>query len=123
MRGTNIKLIKEPCNEFNWNDTQKQYKRNGDLTYQFSYTKKGSYSKGNEFEDEHGLFEFSQLTGKLDYVTINGENPDLGALDLYSLIRIEADTDCYLYAYIPYNVEDEISFEINNRGLFIINEN
>lgn len=124
MRGTNIRLIKETCTNFNWNDLQKQYKRNGDLTYNFSYTKKGTSFISDDFESDHGLFDFNSSTGILSYDTANGFDPDTGKLDLYTLIKIYVDNDGYLVALVPYNIEEEISFELDEAdGTFKINEN
>ena len=53
----------------------------------------------------------------------NGEGLDPNTLDIYTLIRIDVDNDGYLFASIPYNISEDVSFEINNRGLFIIEEN
>lgn len=122
MRNDRIRYIKEHCFEFYKNNIQKQYKRNGDLTYRENYSNKSTTVISSELLDEHGTWELNTSDGDLDYTTVNGTGLDL-QLDLYTLIRIDTDDDLNLYASIPYNVTDNISFEIDNRGLFIINEN
>ena len=123
MRNDRIRFIKEHCfDNFLKGNIQKQYKRNGDLIYKENYTNKSmSLSSYSDYESGEGSWDYQN--GILYYLSRNGEGSDPDLLDLYSLIRIEVDNDGYLFASIPYNISEDISFEINNRGLFIINEN
>ena len=122
MRNDRIRFIKKHCFDFYKGNIQKQYKRNGDLIYKENYTNKlVSSSRYSDYESGEGSWNYQN--GILYYLSRNGEGSDPDTLDLYSLIRIDVDNDGYLFASIPYNIEEDISFEINNRGVFIINEN
>lgn len=123
MRNDRIRFIKKHCFSFNIGDIQKQYYRNGDLTFRDNYTKKLTPSEIATFDSGGGTWDYSSQTGILDYLSVNGEGSDFDSLDLYSLIRIDVDEDGYLFASIPYNIIDKVSFEIDNRGIFIINDN
>lgn len=123
MRNDRIRYIKRHCFSFNIGDIQKQYYRNGDLTYRENYTKKLTPSEIYTFDSGGGTWDYSDVTGNLDYLSVNGEGFDYESLDLYSLIKIDTDDELNLYAMIPYNIVDDVSFEIDNNGMFIIIEN
>ena len=123
MRNDRIRFIKEHCfDNFLKGNIQKQYKRNGDLIYKENYTNKSmSLSRYSDYESGEGSWDYQN--GILYYLSSNGEGSDPNTLDIYTLIRIDVDSDGYLFASIPYNISEDVSFEINNRGVFIINEN
>lgn len=123
MRNDNIRFIKGHCFSFNIGDIQKQYKRNGDLIYRENSTKRSTTSESQDYESGLGTWDYNSNSGILYYLSENGEGLDITNLDLYSLIKIDTDTDGYLFASIPYNIIDDVSFEIDNRGIFIINDN
>lgn len=124
MRNDRIRFIKGHCFSFEIGDIQKQYKRNGDLVFKENFTKRSTTSSGEDYDSGLGTWDYSSQTGILDYISENGDQGlDITNLDLYSLIRIDTNTGCELYANIPYNIIDEVSFEIDNNGIFIINEN
>lgn len=121
MRNDRIRFIKNHCFDFMIGDTQKQYYRNGDLTYKFNYSNKLSDATKLQFDNDGGTWIYEEPI--LYYRTRNGEGVDINSLDLHTLIRIDVDSDGYLFASIPYNISEDVSFEISNRGVFIINEN
>lgn len=123
MRNDNIRFIKKHCFSFEIGDIQKQYKRNGDLIYRENFTKRATTSESQDYDSGLGTWDYNSESGILYYLSENGEGLDITNLDLYSLIKIDTDTDGYLFASIPYNIIDDVSFEIDNRGIFIINDN
>ena len=123
MRNDNIRFIKEHCFSFEIGDIQKQYKRNGDLIFKENFTKRSTTSESEDYDSGLGTWDYNSNSGILYYLSENGEGLDITNLDLYSLIKIDTDTDGYLFASIPYNIIDKVSFEIDNRGIFIINDN
>lgn len=123
MKNDKIRFIKRHCFDFNIGNIQKQYKRNGDLIFKENFTKRTTSSENQDFESGLGTWDYNSNTGILYYLSENGEGFDITNLDLYSLIKIDTDTDGYLFASIPYNIIDNVSFEIDNRGIFIINDN
>ena len=123
MRNDKIRFIKRHCLDFNDGNIQKQYKRNGDIIYKENHTNKLTPSGSHDFESGLGSWDYNSESGILYYLSENGEYIDTDNLDLYSLIKIDTDTDGYLFASIPYNIIDNVSFEIDNRGIFIINDN
>lgn len=123
MKNDKIRFIKRHCFDFNIGNIQKQYKRNGDLIFKENFTKRTTSSENQDFESGLGTWDYNSNTGILYYLSENGEGFDITNLDLYSLIKIDTDTDGYLFASIPYNIIDDVSFEIDNRGIFIINDN
>lgn len=123
MKNDKIRFIKRHCFDFNIGNIQKQYKRNGDLIFKENFTKRTTSSENQDFESGLGTWDYNSNTGILYYLSENGEGFDITNLDLYSLIKIDTDTDGYLFASIPYNIIDKVSFEIDNRGIFIINDN
>ena len=123
MRNDRIRFIKGHCFTFNIGDSQKQYKRNGDLIFKENFTKRTTTSESQDYESGLGTWDYNSNSGILYYLSENGAGFDITNLDLYSLIKIDTDTDGYLFASIPYNIIDDVSFEIDNRGIFIINDN
>ena len=123
MRNDNIRFIKEHCFSFEIGDIQKQYKRNGDLIFKENFTKRSTTSESEDYDSGLGTWDYNSNSGILYYLSENGEGLDITNLDLYSLIKIDTDTDGYLFASIPYNIIDDVSFEIDDRGIFIINDN
>lgn len=123
MRNDKIRFIKSHCFGFNFGNIQKQYKRNGDLIFKENFTKKTTTSESEDYDSGLGTWDYNSNSGILYYLSENGEGLDITNLDLYSLIKIDTDTDGYLFASIPYNIIDDVSFEIDNRGIFIINDN
>lgn len=123
MKNDKIRFIKGHCFDFETGNIQKQYKRNGDLIYRDNTSQKLQASESKDYQSGDGTWDYNSETGILYYLSENGENFDITNLDLYSLIVIDSDTDGYLFASIPYNIIDEVSFEIDNRGIFIINDN
>ena len=123
MRNDKIRFILEHCFSFKIGDIQKQYKRNGDLIFKENFTKRSTTSESQDYESGLGTWDYNSNSGILYYLSENGEGLDITNLDLYSLIKIDTDTDGYLFASIPYNIIDDVSFEIDNRGIFIINDN
>lgn len=124
MKNDKIRFIKRHCFvDFNIGNIQKQYKRNGDLIFKENFTKRTTSSENQDFESGLGTWDYNSNTGILYYLSENGEGFDITNLDLYSLIKIDTDTDGYLFASIPYNIIDDVSFEIDDRGIFIINDN
>lgn len=123
MKNDKIRFIKRHCFDFNIGNIQKQYKRNGDLIFKENFTKRSTTSESQDYDSGLGTWDYNSNSGILYYLSENGENFDITNLDLYSLIKIDTDTDGYLFASIPYNIIDNVSFEIDNRGIFIINDN
>lgn len=124
MRNDRIRFIKGHCFSFEIGDIQKQYKRNGDLVFKENFTKRSTTSEGEDYDSGLGTWDYNSQTGILDYISENGDQGlDITNLDLYSLIRIDTDDELNLYAMIPYNIIDKVSFEIDNNGMFIIIEN
>lgn len=116
-----INVIKNHTCDVEMKDVQRKYRRNEDLlTSDKDYIYRRKKKIVDEYSKKHDIYidTYGYLINEVVY-----NSREDGDFSLYDFISVDADYNLCDISNIPYNLKDEVDFEIDRDGNLIIIEN